>query len=391
VLKLIRELWDVSQLNGLPPEPPVIIAYAEDIATWSVLGPYIESLGNYRDAGGIYVTSAPNDPRLAAPPAGFRAVLLARTVPYWLSRARAGALLTTMPDIGSLHVRRPPSTTPLVYAFHSLISTHEGYRPGAFDHYDVFFCAGPHHRRELEAHFRKIGRSLPLLLDIGYPKLDALAARFAARVPRREARPTVLVAPSWGAGNVLEAAGVEVIARLRATGVRVVVRPHPCFWLPIYPRGRQIIERIREHFSADPEVVVERNIDTEDALLEADLLVSDFSGVAYEYAFGTRRPVLFFDGARKTFNPQWRDLGLPAFEDDMRREVGELIAPDRVSDIGLTAERLLRDGSAWGGRLGELRLKHVYQPGRSAEAGAAALRDIVAGRERAVTRSAARH
>jgi YidC/Oxa1 family membrane protein insertase len=378
VLKFLRECRDFARLLEQPSGPSHLVAYAEDIATWAVLGPYLDRFAAGRDAAALYVTSAPDDPRLAAPPAGVRSAYLSMMAPYWMGRVRAGAFFTTMPDLGRLQVPRPPATTPTVYAFHSLISTHEGYRPGAFDHYDVFFCAGPHHRRELEAHFGQIGRPLPRLVDVGYAKLDRLAERFAARARRPAAQPTVLVAPSWAKGNVLEAAGVEVVERVRAIGARVIVRPHPCFWLPIYPEGRHHVQRIIDRFAADPEVVVERNINSEDAFLDADLLISDFSGAAYEYAFATRRPVLFFDGARKTLNPAWQSLGLATFEDVMRREVGELIAPGQVAEVGRVAERLLHDAPAWSERLGELCRQHVYNFGRSADVGAAALRDVIA-------------
>lgn len=357
---------------------PGVVAYAEDIATWSVLGPYLEAFLKQASSRVRYVTSAPDDPRLSAGTTTFQPFYLARLAPWWIARLEAGVLFTTLPDLGRLHVQRPPPSTPVVYAFHSLISTHQGYRPGAFDHYDVFFCAGPHHRRELEAHFRRIGRPVPELLEVGYARLDRLAARFAARASRVSPHPTVLVAPSWGRGNVLEAAGVDVVAQLRAHGFRVVVRPHPCFWLPIYPEGRAHVQRVIDRFADDPLVQVERHINSEDALLDADLLISDFSGVAYEYAFATRRPVLFFDGARKTLNPGWAELGLPVFEDVMRAEVGEIVTPDHVGDIGRIAESLLRDASRWVDRLAALHTRVVYHPGTSAGVGAAALRDTLA-------------
>jgi YidC/Oxa1 family membrane protein insertase len=378
--RLFRETRDVLRLQELTSGTPRVVAYAEDAATWLVLGPFLEQLVSQSGAEVSYLTSAADDPLFERAPAGIRPAYVARTLATLLPRVGAAAFLTTMPDLGKLHIPRPPAATPCVYAFHSLISTHEGYRPGAFDHYDVFFCAGPHHKAELEAYFRRLGRAIPELLEVGYPKLDRLAARYAAWQRPRGLTTTVLVAPSWGKGNVLEAAGVEVVSRLRASGLRVIVRPHPCFWLPIYPGGRTHVQRVIDAFATDREVIVERSIDSESAFLEADLLVSDYSGAAYEYAFATRRPVLFFDGARKTLNPDWRELGLPAFEDVMRSEVGELLPAGNVGAIEGAAARLLRDGTAWAERLDATYHRHVYHPGHSAEAGAQALSALVSRR-----------
>lgn len=373
---IFREGRDALRLQEESAVAGRVVAYAEDVATWSVLGPYLETLVETGRSEVLYVTSARHDPRLASSNHQWRSVFLSLAVPWWLSRLRARAFLTTMPDLGRVGVARPPATTPCVYAFHSLVSTHEAYRSGAFDHYDVFFCTGPHHRTELEAHFRRLGRPIPELLEVGYARLDSLSARFAARPRTTKAAPTVLVAPSWGAGNVLEAAGTEVVTQLRGLGFRVIVRPHPCFWLPIYPKGREHVQRVIERFAGDSEVIVERNINSDEAYLEADLVISDFSGAAYEYAFATRRPVLFFDGARKTLNPGWQELGLPTFEDAMRGEVGEIIAPKRIAEVGHTVKRLLGDAPAWADRLAELHHRHVYNPGRSAQVGAAALHEI---------------
>jgi YidC/Oxa1 family membrane protein insertase len=380
VLKFLRELREVARLQHSPSLSSGLVAYAEDIVTWSVLGPYLERVAAEGRHDLLYVTSAEDDPILSAS-SGMRVSQLSQTVPWWLARLRAGVFFTTTPDLGTL-ISRPPAATPCVYAFHSLVSTHRAYRPGAFDHYDAFFCAGPHHRAEIEAHFSRQGRPTPELLDIGYARLDRLAERFRSKPATAAASPLALVAPTWGAGNLLETAGVSVVSGLRDAGFRVIVRPHPCFWLPIYPAGRGYVQQVIDHFRDDADVAVQRDINSDAAYLDADLLVSDFSGAAYEYAFATRRPVLFIDVPGKTLNPNWRELGLPTFEDRMRREVGTVIAPDRVAEVGRTAAQLLHDAPSWADRLAALHEQHVYHPGRSAEIGAAALDELVSRKRR---------
>ena len=118
-------------------------------------------------------------------------------------------------------------------------------------------------------------------------------------------------------------------------------------------------------------MIFERTINSEDSFYEADLMISDFSGAAYEYAFGTLRPVLFIDGPRKTKNPNWRDLGLPTFEDEMREQVGEVLERGSIGNLAPTVEAMLGATGERAERLAELREQMFFNFGESSRAGAA--------------------
>lgn len=373
-LQRIRNLWreyrDLESALAMPGRERPIWVYSEDIASFHMLEGYLRELMETHGRPVVYVTSAPGDPLLADHPPKMSVFYVRRLVPNLIPRIHSDVLVTTMPDLGKLHVPRPPKETCCLYVFHSLNSIHEVYRPGAFDHYDAFFCGGPHHTTELDAHFNRYGLPPPALHEVGYYKLDRVAKAHQSYERRHKDRKTVLLAPSWGKNNVLESHGVEIIERLLPLGARIVVRPHPCFFLPIYPQGRSIVDRLARRFEAHPSVEIERSIDTEDSFHEADIMISDFSGAAYEYALGTLRPVLFIDVPRKTLNPNWRELGLPTFEDTMRREVGRILSPAELSRIGREAMEMIEHRRQYKERLVRLRRSAIYNFGRSAEVGA---------------------
>ncbi len=50
---------------------------------------------------------------------------------------------------------------------------------------------------------------------------------------------------------------------------------------------------------------LETNIATNDSFCAADLMISDWSGAALEFAFATERPGLFVDVPRKVNNPDY--------------------------------------------------------------------------------------
>ena len=69
----------------------------------------------------------------------------ARTWVY--SSLRASVFITTTPDLETMQLKRSKHN-----AYHSMISTHMGYRPGAFDHFDAIFCTGSYQIEETRIH-----------------------------------------------------------------------------------------------------------------------------------------------------------------------------------------------------------------------------------------------
>lgn len=377
ISSLWREFNNLQAVLALPENERRLLVYSEDIASITMFEGYLHHLMETHGLPVVYVTSDPDDPLLEQHHAKMSVYYVNRLVPNLIPRINAKTFLTTMPDLGKLHVQRPPKETYCLYVFHSLNSIHEVYRQGAFDNYDGFFCTGPHHKKELAAHFEHQTLAPPDLHQVGYYKLDRIYHAHSSYQKKHKDRQTILLAPSWGKGNFLEAHGVEIVRRLIPLGKRIIVRPHPCFFLPIYPQGRYIVDALAKAFQDVPLVEIERSIATEDSFHEADVMVSDYSGAAFEYALGTLRPVLFIDVARKTLNPNWEELGLPTFEDKVRFEVGRVLSPTNLPSIDREVTDLLEQNDLYRDRIEKLRQSAIYNFGRSAEVGARIIKELM--------------
>ena len=374
----MRERETAQTILDLPLSERPIVVYSEDDYTWNQLGPYVLRVLEDHQLPIIYVTSDPNDPRLDNSPSGMSVYVIADSIAAFMPKIDSPVFFTTMPDLDTFHIKRPQRSSTVTYAFHSLTSINMVYRRGAFDAYDAFFCAGPHHHSELERHFSAIGKTGYELFDIGYPKLDGISSRYREYQKVHPTETTVLIAPSWGPQNVLAVEGSELISALADAGYRVVVRPHPAFFESIYPEGQKIVDALEKQFNSVGNVIVEKSITSEDSFMEADLMISDWSGAAFEYALGTERPVLFLDVPPKVNNPDWEQLGLVPFEDRMRLELGTIVPPgDPQSAVAATRD-MLSDAGGYRDRLNALRQETVYNDGTSASAGAAALAELVA-------------
>ena len=360
-----RERAGARAFHALPRSRRRIVFYAEGPGYWSHFEPVFRSLRDDHGQEVVYVTSAEDDPRLTEPPPGL--------VPFYIGSGTvrtlffagldADVMLMTLPDLQTYHIKRSPHRVHYVYLHHSLVSTHMVYRPAAFDHFDSILCVGPHHVAETRAREQQQGLSGKYLVEHGYGRLDTILAEGVAGPPERNraASPVVLVAPSWGEHGLIENHGEAVVAALLDSGMQVILRPHPRTRLF---HGR-LLDSISARFGEREGFRLDEDTDSRASLLAADLMVSDWSGAALEFALGLERPVLFVDVPRKVQNPDYTGLGIEPLEAQIRETLGEVVSPDELTALGRRAQSLLARASDWQARIRKARNQHVFNPGES--------------------------
>ena len=135
----------------------------------------------------------------------------------------------------------------------------------------------------------------------------------------------MLFAPSWGETGIIESGlGQTLVADLLADGHRITLRPHPQtikFW-------GQKVNAIRTEHTNDPRFKFEANVDGQESLQQSDVMISDWSGAALEYAFGLNKPVVFVDVPRKVNNPDYEQIPLTPLEVSVRDQIGHVYHPD---------------------------------------------------------------
>ena len=368
----VRCLSDAAAARGL-------VFYAEGDGYAPFLRPVIDALADVYDGTVCYLSSDAADRMLLAPPAHVRPFYIgkgsART--YALNHLRAGVLAMTMPDLNTFHIRRSGHVGHYAYLHHSLVSTHMVYRKGAFDHFDSMLCTGPHHNEEVREW--EALHSLPQkrLFDHGHPPLDTLielARQTPAPPVRGDGTQNVLLAPSWGPQGLMETQAERTVQILLDAGHFVRIRPHP--------RTRQLSGRVIDALAATfaGHAGFDMNEDTTryEALLQSHVMVSDWSGVAMEFAFGLERPVLFVDVPRKVNNPDYDTIAATPLEVSYRGQVGRIIAPDRLDDLPAALTSLQKDAPSYEAKLRELRGNYFYHVGASARRGAEILAALAA-------------
>lgn len=347
--------------------------YAEDGGSWPHLGPIVTELAD-RGHELSYLTSSTSDPIFDrgivgvhpfAIGEGFRRALLFQNLD-------ARVVVATVPQLGLPVLPRSRNAvqngTKYLYVFHSMASTHMIYEADGFDHYDVVLCVGPYMVDEIRR--REALHQLPTkeLIPHGYARLDSL--RGAATEPEdREGPPVVLVAPSWGPTCLFETCGADLVEALLDAGFEVVARPHPM----TAKRSPEALPRLLERVGGRARFRLDDQVAGQASLLQADVMVSDWSGAALEFAFGLERPVLFIDVGRKVNNQNYEELGIEPFEVTVRPLLGAVLAPDRLAEAPSVVEQLLADRDRLRVDIARLRDESIYNIGRSAAVAADAI------------------
>jgi len=375
-LRRLRQEWQGLQaFKRVPREQRQIVFYSEGKGYWSWFEPVFRSLQRLHDLPVLYVTSASDDPLLLDPPEGMRAFYVGegsmRTL--FFSTLDVDVLLMTMPDLQSFHIKRSPFPVHYAYLHHSIVSTHMIYRAEAFDHFDSILCVGPHHVEETRAREQALGLSPKTLVEHGYGRLDRILEQGnAGPLPRADAPIQVLVAPTWGANGLIEQHGIDAVKPLIDAGLRVILRPHP--------RTRKFagptLDEIARHYRDEPRFRMDEDSDGTASLQSSDIMLSDWSGAALEFAFGLERPVIFADVPRKVLNPDYAQLDIEPIEVQVREQLGVVVAVDRLETLGEVAQAMADDSEKWQASLREARQRWIFNTGKSGDKAAEYLKTL---------------
>jgi len=388
-LRNAQDAWrGMRRFHALTSHERSLVFYAESKADVVHLEPIIASLRRDHGIGLCYLASDPADPMLATSDPGIKAFFVGegsvRTILF--RTLSAGLVVMTMPDLETFHLKRSPSVGAYLYVFHSINSTHMVYLKGAFDHYDTMFCVGPHHLREIRATEAHYGLPAKTLVEHGYGRLDSLLveARSADRPDPAGAPNRVLVAPSWGPEGILETIGEPLVGRLLDAGHQVTVRPHPM----TRRKTPEALDRLTARFGHHEAFAFEEDITTKDSLYAAHLMISDWSGAAYEFAFALQRPVLYIDAPRKCRNSDYGAIGIEPMEVTIRTEIGEVVSPAELDALPRVVARLCREPGVSAARIQEAQSRCLFNVGRSGRVGADHIAGLLAERQTGAVRRA---
>jgi YidC/Oxa1 family membrane protein insertase len=208
------------------------------------------------------------------------------------------------------------------------------------------------------------------VVDVGYPLLDDMLKNYEAyrstHQKSADEQKMVLIAPSWQKDNIVDSCLDDLLDSLKGHGYKVVVRPHPQHVRHMPEK----MEALKERFKDDPNVVIQTDFSDTNTVLEADMLITDWSDIATEYVFTTLRPVLYINTPMKIMNPEYTKIKAEPLNLIMRRETGKDLDPANIKEAHSVVQYLLDHSDEYQQKNYELREANVYNIGTAGKTGA---------------------
>ena len=325
------EWKQLKKIQDLPQSERTIVFYAENLASINHFREIISELTEKRNLHVCYVTSVKDDPLLFSQNAKIKSFYIgdgtART--NFFLTLNAKILLMDMPDLNNFHIKRS-KVYPVhyIYIFHSIFSVHSYLRKSAIDNYDTIFCVGKHHVNEIQATEKIYDLKPKKLIEYGFGRIDTLLKNKILEKTSNTSN-CIIIAPSYGKNNLLEVCGISLINLLLKENFKVLLRPH----FKTLKDSKKLITTILHKFEDNPNFSFEKGIISNEKLNDSLCMISDWSGISFEYSLVFERQVIFIDVPKKTQNPNFNDISLEPIEISFRKKLGSVISPENIDQI----------------------------------------------------------
>jgi YidC/Oxa1 family membrane protein insertase len=302
-----------------------------------------------------------------------------RLIPYYSGQKKtislmlkldADIMVTTVPDLQNYHLKRSLVRDDIEYIYipHGPASTHLTMRETAYDHFNTVFCVGPHQAAELRRREELANLPQKKLVKAGYGLYDQLVASYADLPQKSNNKPKILIAPSWQADNIMELCIDNILKALAGRGFTIIVRPHPQY-IRMFPEQMKVLTERYSGYVADREITFELDFSGNNSIVSSDILITDWSGIAFEFSYCTLKPSIFVNTPMKVMNPDYEKYGLEVLDISLRDKVGVSIDVENISDINKCVERLLAEKDSFGEQIEKIVEKYIYHPEKNGEAG----------------------
>ena len=315
------------------------VIFSDDKRYWTVFEPICRELDR-RGKDVVYMTASEDDPALNNPYEHIKAEFIGKDNKAFarLNFLNASVVVSTTPGLDVYQWKRAKDVSCYVHVPHAA-SEITLYRMFGIDYYDTVLLSGEYQAQDIR-NLEKL-RNLPgkELVKIGIPYMDEMAARFSRVGPAPEHHRTVLLAPSWGQSAIFSVYGGKIIDVLLKTGYHVIVRPHP----QSFKSETEMMEKLMREYPESDQLEWNRDTDNFEVLRRSDILISDFSGVIFEFALVYDKPVIYTDPRfdLSLYDAWWLDT--PLWTTSALPRLGRELTVDNMENLKELIDSCLED------------------------------------------------
>lgn len=342
-----------------------LMFYSEQNGFYKYFSAMIDYVCEHSDIQIHYVTSDPDDDIFSSEREQIRPYYIASDkylIPLFMKLECDMCIMTTS-DLEKYHIKRSRVRKDVEYVFacHGIGSIALTYRKGALDWFDTIFCPGIDQSKEIRATEELYNTPRKRLVETGYPLIDEMIETYEHGSHTPNDVPKILIAPSWQPDNIIDLCVDELLDRLSGKNYEVILRPHPQQVKLEPEKFDTLVEKYQKFDNID----IQTDFSSNSPVIESDILITDWSGISWEFAFVTKRPVLFIDTPMKIMNPEYDRIKLVPINISLRNIIGKSVAPDSLNTIDSVIDEMLAERKKYKEIITSVCEERIYNLGKS--------------------------
>ena len=356
---------------------PEFVIFSDHKRYWNIFEPICREMEK-RGKEIVYLTASSDDPALKCNLKNVKARFLGEGNKTYaaLNFLKAKIVLSTTPSLDVFQWKRSRDVRYYVHIPHSAGNL-SLYRMYGLDYYDAVLTNGDYQEDQVKG--LEAIRKMPAkeLVRIGVPYLDEMQKRLEGVSDRTkdsnkdslkastdagtkfdnsndstndpkngnqqgaqhddqhgihhdiEKKYTILLAPSWGKSGMLSRFGADILKALKDTGYHIIVRPHP----QSFTAEKKMLDELMAEFPDSEDFEWNRDNDNFEVLKKSDLMISDFSGVIFDFALVFGKPVMCTktDFDLNPYDASWLEEEPWTFS--AFPKLGHILTEEGISDI----------------------------------------------------------
>lgn len=317
------------------------VVFTDSKRYWNVFKPICDEFEK-RGIDVEYWTMSPDDPALSEKYEHIHPQFIGEgNVAFAkLNVMKAYVCLSTTPGLDVYQWKRSRYTDCYIHITHDVCAV-TGYRMFGLDYYDAVLIPGAHLEKELRMIEDLRGLPHKEVKVVGSTYMDSLIEKKADQPDERHDGVNVLVAPSWGNSSILNRYGSSFLNGLMKAGFHIIVRPHPQSLIS----DKELIEKLQKDFPESERVEWNFDNDNFSVMNRSDILISDYSGIIFDFTFTFRRPMIYAntDLDLSPYDEAWLDEKV--WRLSVLPELGRQLNPDEFDRMGDIIRDMISDES----------------------------------------------
>lgn len=315
------------------------VIFSDSKRYWSIFEPICREM-NKLGKNIVYITASPDDPALTCDYPNVKAECIENENKLFtrLNFLNADIVLSTTPGLDVYQWKRSKEVKYYVHIPHAANDI-TLYRMFGIDYYDAILLSGDYQMEDIKA--LETMRELPAkeLVKVGIPYMDEMADRLKKNPDVAEHPRTVLLAPSWGQSAIFGIYGSKIIDVLLKTGYHIIVRPHP----QSFTSEKELMDKLMNEYPESEQLEWNRDNDNFEVLKKADILISDFSGVTFDFSLVYDKPIIYTDPKFdvSVYDAWWLDK--PLWTASALPRIGKKLTDDNMQNLKELIDSCLED------------------------------------------------